>query len=805
MPNTEQADLSDYLNNALTEGLQHYCEERFIQPEQLSDTQWYQLISAISQQTLLQKFPSNTPLNATRKVNYFSMEFLIGRLLGNNLMNLGLYQHTEQFVAQYGKKLVDILEQERDPSLGNGGLGRLAACYLDSMASLEQPAIGYGLHYQYGLFKQSFGDYGEQREAGDHWGRDFYPQQYHRADFQQKVGFGGSVEHRHNDKYHWQPAWTVFGEAFDLPVVGYKGIQQPLRLWQGYSETAFDFAVFNEGQYLQSESHVIDASKLTKVLYPNDNHQEGKALRLMQQYFHCACSVADILRSHLAHGRELAQLPEFEVIQLNDTHPAIAIPELMRLLLDEYDLSWENAWAICSKTFAYTNHTLLPEALEQWDQALLAQLLPRHLMIIERINNDLYHQVKAEFNDEEFAQVWYETAILMDNRVRMANLCVVGSFAVNGVAQIHSDLVISDLFPAYARLFKGRFHNVTNGITPRRWIRQANPALSALLDKHIRGDWTNDLALLRQLEPLAKDPAFQTAYHDIKQQNKHALAQEIERTIGLKVNCNAIFDIQIKRFHEYKRQHLSLLNIIATYQELKANPTAPVVPRLFVFAGKAAPGYYMAKQIIQAINNVAHVINHDPEMHGKLQVALLPDYRVSLAQQIIPAADVSEQISLAGKEASGTGNMKLALNGAITIGTLDGANVEIADFAGKENVVIFGHTVESIRELQKQGYQPADYYAHNERLRNAINALAYGTFSDGDTHRFEALVDNLIHHDPFCVLADFEAYTEAQRTLANRYQDQTAWVESAILNTARLGAFSSDRSIRDYQTRIWNA
>ncbi|WP_373779132.1 glycogen/starch/alpha-glucan family phosphorylase [Glaesserella sp.] len=785
------------------QSLNSYCEARFLTPADLSAEQWYQFIAQISQQAILQNFPKNPPLANSRKVNYLSMEFLIGRLLGNNLMSLGVYQYVDNALAQYGQNLVDILEQERDPSLGNGGLGRLAACYLDSMASLSQPAIGYGLHYQYGLFKQRFGTKGEQLEAGDAWNRDFYLQQYHRADFRQQVGFGGEVWHKHGDKYEWQPAWQVSGEAFDLPVVGYKGVQQPLRLWQGYSEATFNLAKFNDGDYLASESNVIDASKLTKVLYPNDNHQNGKALRLMQQYFHCACSVADILRNHLAQGRGLEQLPEYEVIQLNDTHPAIAIPELMRLLIDRHDLSWENAWAICAKTFAYTNHTLLPEALEQWDQHLLAELLPRHLMIIERINNELYQQVQAEFNEHEFADAWDQTAVLMNHRVRMANLCVVGSFAVNGVAQIHSDLVVSDLFPAYARLFKDRFHNVTNGITPRRWIRQANPQLSALLDKSIEGDWTQNLDLLRQLEKFAKNPEFQTAYNAVKQHNKQLLAVEIEQSLGLKVNCDAIFDVQIKRFHEYKRQHLNLLNIIATYQELKANPNQDFVPRVFIFAGKAAPGYFMAKQIIQAINNVAEVINHDPEVQGKLQVVFLPDYRVSLAEKIIPAADVSEQISLAGKEASGTGNMKLALNGAITLGTLDGANVEIAEYAGEENVVIFGHTVDSVRTLRTNGYVSKQYYEQDPILKKAIDALADGSFSNGDKDRFEPLVYDMLNHDYFCVLADFASYREAQREVAKRYQNREAWIESTILNTARLGIFSSDRSIRDYQTRIW--
>lgn len=790
--------------NALFErSLTEFCQERFLKPSELSARQWYLLIAQVSQQIIRQDFPKVAPQNGLRKVNYLSMEFLIGRLLGNNLLSLGVYNDAVATLEKYGQNLVDILEQENDPALGNGGLGRLAACYLDSMASLAQPAVGYGLHYQYGLFKQSFGWAGEQREEGDAWSRDFYPQQYHRPDFRQTVGFGGEAKQIAGDKYEWHPEWTIYGEAFDLPVVGYKGIQQPLRLWQGYSETAFDLARFNDGEYLEAESRVVDAEKLTKVLYPNDNHQNGKELRLMQQYFHCACSVADILRNHLAQGRRLEQLPEFEVIQLNDTHPAIAIPELMRLFLDQYDLSWDQAWAICQKTFAYTNHTLLPEALEQWDQNLVAKLLPRHLIIIDRINHELYQQVKQCFGNENFADIWQQTAVLCDHRVRMANLSVIGSFAVNGVAQIHSDLVVSDLFPAYARLFPGRFHNVTNGVTPRRWIRQANPALSQLLDKHIEGDWTKELDHLIQLEKVAKDPQFQAEYAAIKLQNKRALAQVIEQQLGLRVNCEAIFDIQIKRFHEYKRQHLNLLNIIATYQELKANPQQDFVPRVFIFAGKAAPGYFMAKQIIQAINGVAKVINNDPAMKDKLQVVFLPDYRVSLAEKIIPAADVSEQISLAGKEASGTGNMKLALNGAITLGTLDGANVEIADYAGEENVVIFGHTVESVRELREKGYVSRDYYEQDPVLKQAIDALVSGEFSEGDKDRFEPLVYDLLNKDYFCVLADFASYREAQKEVAKRYQNKAAWVESTILNTARLGTFSSDRSIKDYQQRIW--
>ncbi len=744
-----------------------------------------------------------------KSVNYLSLEFLIGRLTGNNLISMGLYEQITVAMAELGQNLTDLLEEERDPSLGNGGLGRLAACFMDSCAAQEFPTVGYGLHYEYGLFKQSFEE-GHQKEAPDAWrGVEGYPWEVARPEYAQQIGFYGHVESAYVngvEKRRWVPGMHVQGMPWDLPIVGYESdTVYPLRLWECRAIAPFSLESFNNGDYFEAQHALIDSGNITKVLYPNDNHEKGKTLRLMQQYFHSAASVADILRRHDAAGHKLEDLPKYETIQLNDTHPTIAIPELMRILMDERDLSWDDAWAICSKTFAYTNHTLLPEALETWSESLIQRLLPRHMEIIYHINHLFLHEVREKWPGDVEKQ--RKLSIIQEGfhrMVRMANLCVVGSYAVNGVAALHSELVKRDLFPEFHELYPTRLHNVTNGVTPRRWLKFCNPGLSKLISEKIGTDWPADLDQLTKIAEFAEDKAFQKKYMAVKKENKQRLADWVKDNMGIELNTDAIFDVQIKRLHEYKRQHLNLLHILSLYHRLVHDPKFDMAPRVVFFAAKAAPGYYLAKEIIYAINKVAEKVNNDPRVNDKLKVVFIPDYRVSMAEIIIPAADVSEQISTAGKEASGTGNMKMALNGALTIGTMDGANVEIREEVGDENIYIFGLDVDGVEALRASGYNPFDYYNADHLLKASMDLLLSDEFTPGEPGKLRATYDSLLDGgDPYLCLADFASYVKAHEAMDAQYRDQAEWARKAILNTALVGKFSSDRSIRDYVNNIW--
>ncbi len=746
----------------------------------------------------------------SRAIHYLSLEFLMGRLMSNNLQNLGLYEIADAAMAELGKSLADILEEEPDMALGNGGLGRLAACFIDSMATLSLPAIGYGIHYEHGLFRQEFYK-GRQVERPDEWREFGSSWEICRPESQQIVKLYGYVESVYEEgtcRKVWHPGRTLRAIPWDIPVVGYGGQNvNVLRLWESRADKSFDWDVFNSGGYVDAYSETVQAETVSSVLYPNDETDAGKELRLVQQYFFSAASIADIMRRYrAAHGKDLSRFTELNAMQLNDTHPAIAIPEMMRVFVDEEGVAWSHAWEMTREIFSYTNHTLLPEALEKWPLKLMEKVLPRHMEIIFEINaRFLEDEVEAKWPDND--DVKRKLSIIEESNgqmVRMGNLSVIGSHAVNGVAEIHSALVKKDLFPEMDALWPDKFKNVTNGITPRRWMKACNPRLSALVEEHIDADWPRYLTKLEGLRKFADDAKFQKKYMAVKHANKEDFVKVIKDLTDIDVSADAIFDVQIKRLHEYKRQHLNLLYIMALYRRILMNPDYEMQPRVFIFGAKAAPGYHLAKEIIFAINKVAEKVNSDPRIKDKIKVVFLPNYRVSLAEKLIPAADVSQQISLAGKEASGTGNMKLALNGAITLGTMDGANIEIAEEAGAENVVIFGMEVDDVVALQQKGYDPQSYYRSNEEIKAVLDWLDSDFFTPGQPGLLSDVKNNIVYSDPYMVLADFQSYSDAQKKIDTLYRDKKAWAKAAILNTASLGKFNSDRSIQEYADNIWS-
>lgn len=743
-----------------------------------------------------------------RTVCYFSAEYLLGPHLQNNIVNLGIADKVASLVDELGLDAENIIAQEEEPGLGNGGLGRLAACYLDSLATLQIPAIGYGIRYEFGIFDQRI-EQGWQVEVSDLWLRNGNPWEIARPKLRFPVGFGGHTEAYTDDqgkpRVRWIPDLVVNGVAHDTPILGYQvDNTNLLRLWRSEACASFDFQAFNSGDYYGAVHAKVVAENISKVLYPNDEPDAGKELRLRQQYFFVACSLQDMIRLHLKHAPSLDNFHEKFVAQLNDTHPAIAVVELMRLLLDDYHYPWDRAWDITRHTFAYTNHTLLPEALETWPIDLFRQMLPRHLEIIFEINRRFLDQIRIRypFDHERIAGLSL-IAEGAEQRVRMAHLATVGSFAVNGVAALHTDLLKTTVMKDFYELWPEKFHNVTNGVTPRRFVLLSNPALGALLNKIAGPRWARDMSSLKSLETYAEDAGFHEEWQSLKVSAKRRLAKLISQQTGIQVDPQSLFDIQVKRIHEYKRQHLNALHIITLYQRIKNNAKLDITPRTFIFGGKAAPGYAMAKLMIKLITSIGDVINHDPQVRDVLRVVFYPDFNVKHSQPIYPAADLSEQISMAGKEASGTGNMKFSMNGALTIGTLDGANVEIRNEVGPENFFLFGLTADQVVQTLNAGYHPWESYSSNARLRSAIELINSGLFSHGDTDLFRPLTESLIHHDPYLVLADYPSYVDCQATVDSAFKDRPHWNRMSILNVARMGRFSSDRSIQEYCDTIW--
>jgi len=782
-------------------------------PESATKDEWWTATCYAVRDRLLDRFMKTQEAHHKKKVRrayYLSLEYLMGRLLVNNLHNSGLFEPTRDALTELGQDFGEIADEEADMGLGNGGLGRLAACFLDSLATLDLPAVGYGIHYEFGLFRQEFKD-GYQIEHPDVWMEKGCPWEVMRPNFAQKVRLYGRVEHRMDSKGVFKPKWVDYkvieGVPYDIAIVGYGGgTVNFLRLWDSKSTHEFDLDIFNEGGYVEAVREKAMGETISKVLYPNDSTENGKELRLVQQYFFVSCSLKDIIRRyHASHG-DWSDFADYNALQLNDTHPAIAIPELMRLLVDEYELDWDAAWEITRSCCNYTNHTLLPEALEKWSVPLFEKVLPRHLEIIYEINaRFLQGEVEAKWPGDDAKKS--ELSIIEEGQpkmVRMAYLSVVGSTKVNGVAALHTELLKKHLFATFHELYPNKLINMTNGITPRRWLLACNPGLSALIDEKVGDDWPKNLDQLQDIAKLADDAKFQKRFMEIKRANKQAFADFVRADSGTEISPDALFDVQIKRLHEYKRQHLNLLHILTLYRRLLNDPDYGMNPRVFIFGAKAAPGYALAKNIIRAINKVAGKINNDPRINGKIKVVFPQNYRVTMAEKMIPAADLSEQISTAGKEASGTGNMKLALNGALTIGTLDGANVEIGEEVGDDNIFIFGNTVEQVDALRAGGYNPYDYYNGNWELKSVIDWLRSDYFTPGEDDAFAPLCGSWLEGgDPFLCLADYADYVRVQEEVDKAFSDKKRWAKMAIMNTACVGKFSSDRTIREYAKHIW--
>ena len=743
-----------------------------------------------------------------RVVCYLSAEFLTGPHLANNLINLGIYDETDQAMHSLGLDLGVLIEQEQEPGLGNGGLGRLASCFMDSLATLDIPAIGYGIRYEYGIFDQQIKD-GWQVEKTDNWLKFGNPWALERPEDSFDVKFGGRTEaytdatgRRH---VSWLPERVVRGIPNDTPILGYKtNTANTMRLWSAQAVDSFDFGTFNTGDFTGAVADKVSSENISKILYPNDEDIKGKRLRLAQQFFFVSCSLQHIVKIQLSMNRPLSELHRKFAIQMNDTHPAIAVAELMRLLVDEHSMEWETAWRVTQGTLSYTNHTLLPEALEQWELSLFGALLPRHLEIIDEINRRHLESVRKQYpGDERRAR---SLSLIHENGgkyVRMAHLAALGSHAINGVAKLHTELLKKNVLHDFYELTPEKFYNMTNGVTPRRWIVLSNPRLSHLLTSRLGPGWIRDLDKLRRLESMVGDPELLAEWKAIKLHNKLDLSAYIQDRVGIASDPASMFDVLVKRLHEYKRQHLQILHILTLYKRLQRNPELDMVPRTFIFGGKAAPGYHIAKLIIKLIHSTGEIINADPIVRGRLKVVFLPNYNVKVGQRVYPAADLSEQISLAGKEASGTGNMKFGMNGALTIGTLDGANVEIREEVGEENFFLFGLTVEEVQRMKAEDYSPRVPYQMNENLREVLDSLVSGEFSHGDRSLFAPLYNSLLNKDEYLLLADYQSYIDCQDEVSAAYRDQDAWTRMSILNVARMGKFSSDRSIRDYCSDIW--